>query len=44
MIHFICHVDDNNPLMKFAGIFEDDPDFTDIVAQIKAEREDDQEL
>ncbi|MDJ0576531.1 MAG: hypothetical protein QNJ65_15360 [Xenococcaceae cyanobacterium MO_234.B1] len=31
---------EENPLMKFAGIFEDDPDFQEIMAEIKAERED----
>ena len=30
---------DDNPLMKFAGIFENDSDFEDIVAEMKAERE-----
>ena len=27
-----------NPLMKFAGIFQDDPDFEDIMDDIRAER------
>lgn len=31
---------EQNPLMKFAGIFEDDSDFEDIIAEIQAERED----
>lgn len=30
--------------MKFAGIFEDDPDFQEIIAEIGAEREDDNEI
>ena len=29
----------NNPLMKFAGIFENDPDFQEIMSEIKTERE-----
>ncbi|MEM7592741.1 MAG: hypothetical protein AAF383_14675 [Cyanobacteria bacterium P01_A01_bin.83] len=28
-----------NPLMKFAGIFENDPDFQKIMSEIRAERE-----
>lgn len=28
-----------NPLMKFAGIFENDSDFQEIMSEIKAERE-----
>ena len=28
-----------NSLMKFAGIFENDPDFQEIIAEIRAERE-----
>ena len=28
-----------HPVMKFAGIFKDDPDFAEIVAQMRAERE-----
>ena len=28
-----------NSLMKFAGIFENDPDFQEIMAEIRAERE-----
>lgn len=35
---------DENPLMKFAGIFEDDPDFQDIIAEINAERENNSEI
>lgn len=27
-----------NPLMKFAGIFQDDPDFEDIMHDIRTER------
>jgi hypothetical protein len=27
-----------NPLMKFAGIFQDDPDFMEIMKEIRAER------
>ena len=30
---------DGNPLMKFAGIFENDSDFQEIVSEIRAERE-----
>lgn len=29
------------PLMKFAGIFKDDPDLMEIMKEIRAEREDD---
>ncbi len=32
--------DYNNSLMKFAGIFENDPDFKEIMSEIRAERED----
>lgn len=28
-----------NPLMKFAGIFENDSDFQEVMSEIKAERE-----
>ncbi|NJO30642.1 MAG: hypothetical protein HC874_26195 [Richelia sp. SL_2_1] len=28
-----------NSLMKFAGIFQDDPDFLEIMQQMRAERE-----
>jgi hypothetical protein len=28
-----------NPLMKFAGIFQDDPDFMEIIKEMRAERE-----
>ncbi len=28
-----------NPLMKFAGIFQDDADFADIILEIQMERE-----
>jgi hypothetical protein len=28
-----------HPIMKFAGIFKDDPDFAEIVAEMRAERE-----
>lgn len=31
---------EEKPLMKFAGIFENDPDFQDIVENVKVERED----
>ena len=37
-------IPEKNPLMKFAGIFEDDPDFQEIIAEIKAEQEDDNEI
>lgn len=30
-----------NPLMKFAGIFPDDPDFMEIIKEMRAEREQD---
>jgi hypothetical protein len=29
----------DNPLMKFAGIFENDPDFQEIMSEIRTERE-----
>ena len=32
-----------NALMEFAGIFQGDSDFQDIVAELKAERQDDSE-
>jgi hypothetical protein len=32
-----------NPLMKFAGIFQDDPDFMEIMQEMRAERELDSE-
>ncbi len=32
--------DNKNSLMEFAGIFEDDPDFQEIMSEIRAERED----
>ncbi len=35
---------EENPLMKFAGIFENDPDFQEIIAEIRAEREDSNEV
>jgi hypothetical protein len=31
-------VTSENPLMKFAGIFKDDPDFMEIMEEIRAER------
>ncbi|NJM20125.1 MAG: hypothetical protein HC907_16165 [Richelia sp. SM1_7_0] len=34
----------DNPLMKFAGIFQDDPDFMEIIAEIRAEREENSEI
>lgn len=37
-------VTSENPLMKFAGIFKDDPDFMEIMKEIRAEREDDSEI
>ena len=33
-----------NSLMKFAGIFENDPDFQEIMSEIRAEREDNSEI
>ncbi|MDJ0727943.1 MAG: hypothetical protein QNJ38_22815 [Prochloraceae cyanobacterium] len=36
----IRSVSQKNNLMKFAGIFANDPDFQDIISQIQAERED----
>ncbi len=30
-----------NPLMKFGGIFQDDPDFMEIIKEMRAEREQD---
>lgn len=33
-----------NSLMNFAGIFEDDPDFQEIMSKIQAEREDNSEI
>ena len=33
-----------NPLMKFAGILENDPDFREIMVEIKAEREDNSKI
>lgn len=30
----------NNPLMSFAGIFKDDSDFEEVIAEIQAQRED----
>ena len=37
-------IPDETPLMKFAVIFEDDPDFQEIMAEIRAEREDSNEI
>lgn len=34
----IQSVTSENPLMKFAGIFKDDPDFLEIMSEIRAER------
>lgn len=34
----IQSVTSENPLMKFAGIFKDDPDFLEIMEEIRAER------
>ena len=33
-----------NSLMEFAGMFEDDSDFADIVAELQAERKDSSEV
>ncbi|MEL7078871.1 MAG: hypothetical protein AAFY63_04890 [Cyanobacteria bacterium J06643_13] len=33
-----------NSLMKFAGIFQDDSDFADIITELQAEREDSDEI
>ncbi|WP_414543793.1 hypothetical protein [Nostoc sp. CCY0012] len=33
-----------NPVMRFAGIFRDDPDFIEIMKEIRAEREQDSDL
>jgi hypothetical protein len=33
-----------NPLMRFAGIFQDDPDFMEIMKEIIAEREQDSDI
>ncbi|MBR8839609.1 MAG: hypothetical protein DSM106950_37820 [Stigonema ocellatum SAG 48.90 = DSM 106950] len=33
-----------NSLMKFAGIFQDDPDFLEIIKEIRAEREDNSDI
>jgi hypothetical protein len=33
-----------NPLMRFAGIFQDDPDFMEIMKEIRAEREQDSDI
>lgn len=37
-------LEEENPLMKFAGIFQDDPDFMEIIKEIRAEREDSSEI
>jgi len=34
-------VTSENPLMKFAGIFQDDPYFMEIIKEMRAEREQD---
>jgi len=34
----------DNSLMKFAGIFQDDPDFIEIIKEIRAEREDNSDI
>ena len=34
----------DHPLMKFAGIFKDDPDFMEIIKEIRAERELDSDI
>lgn len=36
-------VDSESPWIKYAGIFKDDPDFAEIAAAIRAERESDDE-
>ncbi|MDM9382618.1 hypothetical protein QUB80_18135 [Chlorogloeopsis sp. ULAP01] len=33
-----------NSLMRFAGIFKDDPDFMEIMKEIRAEREQDSDI
>ncbi len=33
-----------HPLMKFAGIFKNDPDFMEIMEEIRAEREQDSDI
>ena len=33
-------VPNKNSLMKFAGMFENDPDFEEIISDLKTERED----
>jgi hypothetical protein len=33
-----------NSLMRFAGIFQDDPDFLEIIKEIRAEREDNSDI
>ena len=40
----IKSISNKNSLMKFAGIFEDDPDFKEIMSEIRAEREDNGEI
>ena len=40
----IKSVPNKSSLMKFAGIFEDDPDFLEIMSDLKAEREDNGEI
>ena len=35
---------EENPLMKFAGIFEGDADFAEIMTEIQAQREDNREI
>ncbi|MDZ8261002.1 hypothetical protein [Nostoc sp. ChiQUE01b] len=37
-------LEEENPLMKFAGIFQDDPDFMEIIKEMRAEREDNSEI
>lgn len=37
-------ISNENPLMKFAGIFQDDPDFQEIIAEMRKEREDNHEI
>jgi len=37
-------VPNQNSLMKFAGIFENDPDFEEIISDLKTEREDNVEI
>lgn len=37
-------ISSENALMKFAGIFQDDPDFMEIIKEIRAEREDNSDI